>query len=1180
MKRLKKAINRSIILVLVLTLLLPAIVYAQTWEFRFPTSVQDTSGTTRINYPALLGFGGTSLVDAGKINANGLDTNMQIGSSDIQYMISTGQVATVLPNLSAGGLVTTNLYTGYAPAQTSFPIITGEGGYLITPDAGALEPTNAFEIEWDGYVDTDAGDDKFMVYKQQAMGTYISDDTDITAFIGDLTQPIIGGSSDVLNPAAVEYQPLMGGSSAWLANELDVYQTIPTAGDINDLNVRLSAAPGAGDSYTFTVMVNGAPSALAVTISGAADTTGNDIGAVAVVAGDRVSLRSEFVVAPAVVQATWSTTWLPTVVGETINLAHDNTLVGNTTYAEIQGYTAQIIVEANVQAPMPTAGTFSDLYVYLSQSAGVGADAYSVTLRVNGADSALTTTILQPAVDGNDTVNTVAVVAGDLVVIEITPIAIPANQPDVAIGMVFTPTVSRQSLIMGGSSSDQPAANATEYQQFSGTGNSIWNAVEANMYSLNGVYRMSDLYVNLQAAPAGAETYTVSIREAGADTGLTTTITGAATTGNDTAHEYYSSAGAVVDTQMISSAAAALTYIHWGVVATNPISEVTAAGMVSADMTVLVAGGGDGLQIYVDGTLYDTSPLPFTSGNAWVQKAPQLGVESIIYSMAVYNGKLYGGTSPGGNLYEWNDVNLWVQRAPQLGAELRIYSMAVYNGKLYGGTSHNGKLYEWNDVNLWVEVAPQLGAETQIRSMAVYNGKLYGGTNPNGKLYEWNDVNLWVEVAPQLGAESSVFSLAVYNGKLYGGTSPGGNLYEWNDVNLWVQRAPQLGAESSIFSLAVYNGKLYGGTNPNGKLYEWNDVNLWVEVAPQLGVETRIGSMAVYNGKLYGGTNPNGKLYEWNDVNLWVEVAPKLGVVTEINSLAVYNGKLYGGTGDIGNLYEWNRTLTGVPDNSNDWLWNQNDVMPYATSIKEEVAGVATIEYAPDTMVGGTDYVAGTAIFTNASATVTGVATTWDQTMVDGAIKYDADDLWVQILSVESTTSLTLSAVYAGAGGAAAAYTMSTLIPNRDLAGASFARLIWGANTNATVTYGVMVSSDSTTASGIAEAGFEMPTSPLPTTWFASGENVANLPLYDALNGVAIELGMPVQMLYFWYIIGIAFGVALVLMIFTRSALFGVMGMTIVLFIGSSMTIIPMWMPVVILIVDIGIMYLYRQVSY
>ena len=43
-------------------------------------------------------------------------------------------------------------------------------------------------------------------------------------------------------------------------------------------------------------------------------------------------------------------------------------------------------------------------------------------------------------------------------------------------------------------------------------------------------------------------------------------------------------------------------------------------------------------------------------GTAWVEKAPNLGGEPYIYSLCVYNGKLYGGTYGIGKLYEWNAI--------------------------------------------------------------------------------------------------------------------------------------------------------------------------------------------------------------------------------------------------------------------------------------------------------------------------------------------------------------------------------------------------------------------------------------------------------------------------------------------------------------------------------------------
>ena len=79
----------------------------------------------------------------------------------------------------------------------------------------------------------------------------------------------------------------------------------------------------------------------------------------------------------------------------------------------------------------------------------------------------------------------------------------------------------------------------------------------------------------------------------------------------------------------------------------------------------------------------------------WTEVAPQLGSQTYIFSLAVFNGKLYGGTFPGGCLFEWNGVDSWIQVAPQLNSQTHIYSLAVFNGKLYGGTASNGLLNVW-----------------------------------------------------------------------------------------------------------------------------------------------------------------------------------------------------------------------------------------------------------------------------------------------------------------------------------------------------------------------------------------------------------------------------------------------------------------------------------------------------
>lgn len=85
----------------------------------------------------------------------------------------------------------------------------------------------------------------------------------------------------------------------------------------------------------------------------------------------------------------------------------------------------------------------------------------------------------------------------------------------------------------------------------------------------------------------------------------------------------------------------------------------------------------------------------------------------------------------------------------------------------------------------------------------------------------------------------------------------------------------------------------------------------------------------------------------------------------------------------------------------------------------------STFEYQNTAAASGMAYSTGTANFTYNSAIVTGAGTTWNQAlMAGGLIMEDTDDVWYKILSVNSTTNLTLTAVYAEAGGANQAYTM------------------------------------------------------------------------------------------------------------------------------------------------------------
>lgn len=149
-----------------------------------------------------------------------------------------------------------------------------------------------------------------------------------------------------------------------------------------------------------------------------------------------------------------------------------------------------------------------------------------------------------------------------------------------------------------------------------------------------------------------------------------------------------------------------------------------------------------------------------------------------LFASIVFNSVIYVGTSSptanpnngGGYLLQWDGItgHKMTIAAPKINNTTGL-SLVVYNGNLYAGTSPNGELLQWDGVSAWVRVAPQLGAETGVGTLVVHNGHLYGTTSPNNLLYMWDVVSAWVQVLPQYLTQS-IEALVSFNGDLYGAT--------------------------------------------------------------------------------------------------------------------------------------------------------------------------------------------------------------------------------------------------------------------------------------------------------------------------------------------------------------------------------------------------------------------------
>ena len=129
------------------------------------------------------------------------------------------------------------------------------------------------------------------------------------AFVADTDGESIisGGKNETLSRSATRYNVLASASDMpWTATEAQCYSLLGAC-TLKKLYFLLTAAPGAGNKYTFSVRVNSADpgSGLSVVVADAA-TTGNDTtNTVTVAAGDDVNLKSVPDSIPDSAQAHW-----------------------------------------------------------------------------------------------------------------------------------------------------------------------------------------------------------------------------------------------------------------------------------------------------------------------------------------------------------------------------------------------------------------------------------------------------------------------------------------------------------------------------------------------------------------------------------------------------------------------------------------------------------------------------------------------------------------------------------------------------------------------------------------------------------------------------------------------------------------------------------------------------------
>lgn len=328
-------------------------------------------------------------------------------------------------------------------------------------------------------------------------------------------------------------------SSSWSGTETP--QPVSTAATIKSLYLTFPAAVTGTMVHVITLRKNGVDTALTVTTDNSNTVFTDLVHTVSVSQGDELSwgiVTSGSGGSAAFVRIGFE---METSSGSLVATGSSSSLSAVAArYLSLQAGILSTTI-GNAESIIPTGGTISNAYATLGGSPGVGRS-YTAVLVKNGVDTALSVTIADSNTIGNDTANSVSVVAGDKVYWKITPSGSPSARM-IQIGVRWTPTIDGEYIHMGVSTA--PSASTAQYQA---AGNSTFGSAQQRGGSIpTSDYTIKNLYVDLDSAPASGKSIEFTMMSNNSATSVTTTISNTATSGNDAANTGTTVAGGLVE---------------------------------------------------------------------------------------------------------------------------------------------------------------------------------------------------------------------------------------------------------------------------------------------------------------------------------------------------------------------------------------------------------------------------------------------------------------------------------------------------------------------------------------------------------------------------------------------------------------------------------------------------------
>ncbi len=264
--------------------------------------------------------------------------------------------------------------------------------------------------------------------------------------------------------------------------------------------------------------------------------------------------------------------------------------------------------------------------------------------------------------------------------------------------------------------------------------------------------------------------------------------------------------------------------------------------------------------------------------------------------------------------------------------------LTLYNGRLYGmttngGNTDSGTIFSYDlDTGAYQKLHDfsYSQASRPYGALTLYDGVFYGttyggGADQYGTIFSFNPATNEFQVVYEFGQTGGRYprgSLLVYNDLLYGLTSSGsaggwgyGTLFSFDPSNNTHQLHFSFGdpnGRTPYGALVEYNGQLYGmtyggGANSSGTIFSFNPSNntftkrhdlAYANGSSPQGDLTVVGDM-IYGMTLSGGSQHYGVIFSFNPADNAYQKIHDFASATGSyprGSLELYDGKLYGMT--------------------------------------------------------------------------------------------------------------------------------------------------------------------------------------------------------------------------------------------------------------------------------------------